>query len=358
MAKPVTIPNTFATATSSIPLANLDADFTAVANSINDANSYSNYASDTGSANAYLVALPGVTTTYLAGLRIQFKAINANTGASTINVNLQGAKNITFQNTSALTAGTIAANSIVDVMYDGTQFLLMNDPAGLSGGDVVGPASAINEQIALFDGTSGKLIKAATTGTGVVTALGQTATGSGAIVLATSATMVTPTLGVATATSLNKVTITAPASSATLTIADGKTLTASNTLALAGTDSTTMTFPDTSASIGYLNVPVNSQSTNYTAVLTDSGKTIFHPSSDNNARTFTIPANSSVAYPLGTVLSFCNLAAADVTIAITSDTLYWTAAGGTGSRTLGQYGLATAVKLETTTWLISGLNLS
>lgn len=161
-----------------------------------------------------------------------------------------------------------------------------------------------------------------------------------------------------TTSTVNKVTITAPATSATLTVADGKTLTASNTLALAGTDSTTMTFPDTSASIGYLNVPVNSQSTNYTAVLTDSGKTIFHPSSDNNARTFTIPANSSVAYPLGTVLSFCNLAAANVTIAITSDTLYWTTAGVTGSRTLGQYGLATAVKLETTTWLISGSNLT
>lgn len=48
---------------------------------------------------------------------------------------------------------------------------------------------------------------------------------------------------------LNKVTITAPATSATLTIADGKTLTASNTLTLAGTDATVMTFPSTSATI-------------------------------------------------------------------------------------------------------------
>lgn len=65
----------------------------------------------------------------------------------------------------------------------------------------------------------------------------------------TNPTMTTPTLGVASATSVNKVAITAPATSATLTIANGKTLTASNTLTLAGTDSTTMTFPSTSAAI-------------------------------------------------------------------------------------------------------------
>jgi len=52
-----------------------------------------------------------------------------------------------------------------------------------------------------------------------------------------------------TATSINKVAITTPATSATLTIADGKTLTANNSLTFAGTDATTMTFPATSASI-------------------------------------------------------------------------------------------------------------
>lgn len=65
---------------------------------------------------------------------------------------------------------------------------------------------------------------------------GGTATGTGNIVRATSATLVTPILGVASATSINKVAITAPATSATLTIADGKTLTASNSITLAGTD--------------------------------------------------------------------------------------------------------------------------
>ena len=54
--------------------------------------------------------------------------------------------------------------------------------------------------------------------------------------------MTTPTLGVASATSVNKVAITAPATSATLTIADGKTLTASNTLTFTGTDASSVAF--------------------------------------------------------------------------------------------------------------------
>lgn len=65
----------------------------------------------------------------------------------------------------------------------------------------------------------------------------------------TSPVLTTPTLGVASATTVNKVTLTAPATGSTLTVADGKTLTASNTLTLAGTDGTVMTFPSTSATI-------------------------------------------------------------------------------------------------------------
>ena len=160
MTKPVTIPNTFATATTAIPLSQLDSDFSTVATALNDANTYSNYAADTGVANAYVVTLTGVSTTYSAGLRIQFKAGAANTGASTLNVNSGGTKNITFQDASALSSGTIAANAIVDVMYDGTQFLLMNDPAGTVGtGDVVGPAGATDNAIVRFDGATGKLVQ-------------------------------------------------------------------------------------------------------------------------------------------------------------------------------------------------------
>ena len=67
-------------------------------------------------------------------------------------------------------------------------------------------------------------------------------TGTGSNVLATSPTLVTPTLGVASATTINKVTLTAPATGSTITVADGKTLTASNTLTFTGTDSSSVAF--------------------------------------------------------------------------------------------------------------------
>ena len=110
--------------------------------------------------------------------------------------------------------------------------------------------------------------------------------------------------------------------------------------------------------VGFLNIPQNSQSAAYTLVLADAGKHIFHPSTDANARTYTIPANSSVAYTIGTALTFINMTSNVVTIAITTDTMYLSSAGTTGSRSLAQYGSATAIKMTSTTWLISGSGLT
>lgn len=77
------------------------------------------------------------------------------------------------------------------------------------------------------------------------------ATGTGKFVFDASPTLVTPTLGVATATSINSLTITT--STGTLTITNLKTVSFSNSITFAGTDSTTMTFPaasDTVAGLG------------------------------------------------------------------------------------------------------------
>jgi len=115
---------------------------------------------------------------------------------------------------------------------------------------------------------------------------------------------------------------------------------------------------DGTDAVGFRNIPQNSQSAAYTLVLADAGKHILHPSSDANARTFTIPANSSVAYPIGTAITFINMTSQVVTIAITTDTMYLSAAGTTGSRSLAQYGSATAIKITSTNWLISGSGLT
>jgi hypothetical protein len=115
---------------------------------------------------------------------------------------------------------------------------------------------------------------------------------------------------------------------------------------------------DGTDAVGFRNIPQNSQSAAYTLVLADAGKHIFHPVGDNNARTFTIPANSSVAYPIGTAITFINMAVANVTIAITTDTLVLSSAGTTGSRTLATNGSATCIKITSTSWLISGSGLT
>jgi hypothetical protein len=123
--------------------------------------------------------------------------------------------------------------------------------------------------------------------------------------------------------------------------------------------SSNLTIPDDAASteVGYMNVPQNSQSANYTTVLSDRGGHIYHPTSDDNPRTWTIDSNANVAYAIGTVLTFVN-DQNTITIAITSDTLVWAEDGSTGSRTLAENGIATALKVTSTRWIISGTGLS
>jgi hypothetical protein len=104
-------------------------------------------------------------------------------------------------------------------------------------------------------------------------------------------------------------------------------------------------------------IPQNLQSgTTYTLVLTDQGKSIL--GSNASAKTFTIPANSSVAFPIGAAVTFINTGAGAMSIAITTDTLTFSPTGGIGSRSLAQYGVATAIKTAATTWYISGTGLT
>ena len=132
--------------------------------------------------------------------------------------------------------------------------------------------------------TLGSALPVTSGGTGVTSSTGTTS-----VVLSNSPTLVTPTLGVASATSINKVALTAPATGSTLTIADGKTLTASNSLTLAGTDSTTMTFPSSSATVAGLGIAQS-----FTAKQTFTGSTSVIASSFINAlETATISATAA-----------------------------------------------------------------
>ena len=106
---------------------------------------------------------------------------------------------------------------------------------------------------------------------------------------------------------------------------------------------------------GYMGIPQNATTTGAASIAaTDAGKHIYSTAT----RTLTIPANSSVALPVGTTVTFIAGSGATVTIAITTDTMYLAGPGTTGSRTLAAFGMATAVKIASTTWIISGNGLT
>ena len=89
---------------------------------LNQQNQAHNYAADTGAADAYAIAMSPAVTAYAAGQRFVFLATNANTGASTLDVDSLGVKTILKLNDQALEANDIEAGHLVEVVYNGTQF--------------------------------------------------------------------------------------------------------------------------------------------------------------------------------------------------------------------------------------------
>lgn len=89
--------------------------------------------------------------------------------------------------------------------------------------------------------------------------------------------------------------------------------------------------------------------TSYTTVLADASKLV--TLNNASAITLTIPANSSVAYPVGTKIDLAQLGAGQVTVA---------GAGGVtvnatpGLKFIAQYSAATCIKTATDTWLLVG----
>jgi hypothetical protein len=112
----------------------------------------------------------------------------------------------------------------------------------------------------------------------------------------------------------------------------------------------------TAFSIGYLNIPQNAQSSNYTLALTDNGKHVY--SANSGTQTITVPTNASVAFPVGTALTIVNNGTTSITISTTSITMYQAGTTNTGNRTVATKGIATLLKVGTDTWFISGSGVS
>jgi hypothetical protein len=114
--------------------------------------------------------------------------------------------------------------------------------------------------------------------------------------------------------------------------------------------------PNTAATeIGFKGIPQNSQSGNYTLVLSDAGKEIYYASGHGSGDTLTIPANSSVAFPVGPVIVVTNDDSSNtLSIAITSDTLVLSGTSSTGTRTLLPNSSCVISKKTSTRWHIDG----
>jgi hypothetical protein len=231
---------------------------------------------------------------------------------------------------------------------DGAFVFVESGTANAATGWVIANSSTINL------GTTG-ISWTQFSGAGTYTAgNGLTLTGS-AFSIDTAVTVDKTTAQTLTNKTLTSPTLTSPALG---TPASG-TMTNCTTATVSSRDNSTKLASTAYADAGDSTCPQNSQSTAYTTVLSDAGKHLLHPSADTTARTFTIDSNANVAYPIGTAITFVNQNSAGVlTIAITSDTMRLAGAGTTGSRTLAANGIATALKITSTEWIISGTGLT
>jgi hypothetical protein len=151
---------------------------------------------------------------------------------------------------------------------------------------------------------------------------------------------------------------TAGAAGSTTNIALGSTTGTSN-ITLNGNLTATPaqgTVTTASTGVGYMGIPASAAAATgaYTIVAADAGEHIYSTAT----RTITIPANGTTAFPIGTAITFIAATGTTVTIAITTDTLLLAGTGTTGSRTLAPFGVATAIKITSTSWIISGNGLT
>ena len=270
------------------------------------------------SGTNYVLNYTGSAFSWVAGT-ISGVALGSNLNALTLGTYLTG----TSYNGSATVTAAVDATSANTASKVVARDASGNFSAGTITATLSGNATNVSGTVAVANGGTGATSASITAFNNITgyTAAGATGTTSTNLVFSTSPTLVTPLLGTPTSGNLSNCT------------ADG-------------TDA-----------VGFRNIPQNAQTGSYTLVLADSGKHIYHAVAAG-AATYTIPANSSVAYPIGTALSFVNLSTTSISIAITTDTMYLGGTGTTGTRTLAQYGSATALKVTSTVWIITGSALT
>lgn len=169
-----------------------------------------------------------------------------------------------------------------------------------------------------YNGSAARTISYSTVGAFPATAT----TGSGNVVLSTSPTLVTPALGTPSGGTLSSCTV------------------------------------DGTNPIGYLNIPQNAQSTNYSLASSDRGKHIY--SANSGAQTITVPTNATVSITVGAAITIVNNGTTAISFTTTGTTVYkaGTSAAWASGGTLAVRGMCTLLKVDTDTWFINGTGLS
>jgi len=281
---------------------------------------------------------------------------------------------LTANTGAAPTWGTAATGTVTSVGWTGgivsiatatttPAFTIAGTSGGIpyfSSGTTWATSAALAANAIVIGGGAGTAPATTATGTGVVTAIGNAVNNTSGLVtqtatLAASAILIGggASTGIASTTTGTGVVTALGVNTGTA----GAFVVNGGALGTPSSGTLSSTTVDGTNGVGYINIPQNAQTGSYTLVAGDAGKHIYHAAAAA-AATYTIPANASVAYAIGTAVTFINMSTNNVTVSITTDTLYLGGTGTTGSRTLAQYGVATAVKMTSTTWVITGSGLT
>ena len=288
------------------------------------------------------VASTASPSNYMDG---QVTAYTSGTGALTVNVTAVGGTgtfaawtvsptvasgSVTLTGTETLTNKTLTTPILSSTAAGTTAGQI-----GYSGGAVTFGDGSATRTVATLNGSqtfTNKTIDTAAASANVIKINGNTLSATAGTATVTIPNSTDTLVGRATTDTLTNKTLTAPE-------INGGTINAATTVSDTGTIATT--------SVGFRGTPKSTNATG-TLALTDNGKVL---SVSTNQ---TIPANASVAFPIGATIVLINNSASSITVSITSDTLRQAGTSNTGTRTLAAYGACTLIKESSTTWWIMG----
>lgn len=330
------------------------------------------YCVGTGTANTYAAAMPTTLTGgYADGLEVTVKIPVTNTGASTLNVDAQGAIAIKTAFGADPDADDLTAGDIVGFRYnaDSNIFRMTTPHRGY-----VGNAESFATAAAASAGTASTAATTATTQAGIATTKASEASDSADAAAASAAQLPTNKFDATANPTVNDDSgegyspgskwhnITSEEAFVCIDASEGAAVWATTTLEIedlgtaavqsVGTSSGNVPQLDGNGKIvsAVLALEINPQTgTTYTTVSGDAGKLV--TLTNASAIALTIPPNSSVAYPVGTSIAFQQGGAGTVTMGPGAGV---TLQNRNGLVSGGQYAMWSITKIDTDTWAVVG----